>query len=385
MASSIDTIKQGKYIGLLINNNISLFSNGIIQNAYFIYECLEYLGFKCQFLCKESNPTNFPYKNISLKQFSKDTSIFNPNDYHTIMTITRGFEKDEYDYLKMNKIFVVAFICGNTYMVAQDAFLYGTKTDTTQFFGKWSPVDELWVIPEYTHAFDFIELTRGAPVFEIPHLWAPNILIQQAKERFNINETDLWYNPSKHNSKKITIVILEPNIAFFKTGWLPLVSTEKLHTMDNELIENVYMFNFPENNHSFRMASNLSVNSRLQKFGRLAIPEIIDFFNKRNTIPIFVSHQVLNSLNYLYYELLYFGYPLVHNSPDLDGCGYFYSENDVGQCANAIIHAHKHHNKTFGTYATNAKKYLERVDPTDKNVQRIWNDMIQAGICKHTG
>ena len=32
-----------KKIGLVIHSGAHLFSNGIVQNAYFIYQCLEYM------------------------------------------------------------------------------------------------------------------------------------------------------------------------------------------------------------------------------------------------------------------------------------------------------------------------------------------------------
>jgi hypothetical protein len=39
-----------------------------------------------------------------------------------------------------------------------------------------------------------------------------------------------------------------------------------------------------------------------------------------------VTHQWENNRNYLYYEVLYLGWPLVHNVPSLGEAGYYYEQ-----------------------------------------------------------
>ncbi len=246
-----------------------------------------------------------------------------------------------------------------------------------------SLVRELWVIPSYHHALEYIELMRGKPAYIIPHLWSPEICNAFAIEKFKKTESDLFYNLAKHTGKKIEIVIMEPNMALFKTSWLPIVAGEKLNVDHPELLDQVFAFNYPDSNHAWGMADNLTLGTKLRRFKRLSMPEILTFFNSRDTIPIFVSHQVLNSLNYLYYEVLYYGFPLVHNSPDLDGCGYFYPENNIKGCVSAILDAYKHHNKNLITYKEKGRKYLERVDPLHPSVGKIWEQMVDSVLVKN--
>jgi hypothetical protein len=105
-------------------------------------------------------------------------------------------------------------------------------------------------------------------------------------------------------------------------------------------------------------------------------------FNSHTTIPIFLSYQLYNSLNYLYYEILYFGYPLVHNSPDLDGCGYYYPEHNLSKCVEQILYAYKHHNKHLDSYIAKSRNYLKRVDPYDPDVCRTWDEMLNSVLAK---
>lgn len=381
--STIDEIKRSKYVGIVIHDKAALFSNGITQNAYFIYQCLENIGYKCQFLCNEANPSKFEYNDLPLKQISKNPLEFDPDEYHTIITVTRGVSPDEYAMFKKAKVHVVAFTCGNTLMHHLEDFVRGPlKPGITTYIGKGAMCDEIWVIPSYEHSLEYISIIRGKPAFIVPHLWSPQIMIENTVKMYKQPESALLYNYANHFGKKIDILILEPNVALFKTSWLPLVASEKLHLMDEDIIENVYGFNFPVHNNSYTMTDNLKVCKKIRYFKRLPITDIFLHFNRKNTFPVIVSHHMLNGLNYLYYEALYYGWPLVHNSVELEDCGYYYPENNISACAEAIMKAYTMHNKTFETYLEKSRKYLKRVDPLDADMGKIWNGFLSAGISK---
>jgi len=375
---SIDTLKRDKFVGILIHDKAPIFSNGIIQNAYFIYKCFEKIGMKCQFLCHEATPQQFELHNLSVQQISLNPVVFDPTIYHTIITVTRSINAELYTMLKKNKIAVIGFVCGNNYMMDQENFVRGSPMPgVSSFIGKGSKVDELWVIPSYEHSLEYLEIIRGKPAFIVPHLWSPEIIQHSMKNIFKADDSPLFYNILHHTNKsKIEIAILEPNIHFFKTAWLPLIVSEKLNSDEPDLIEQVLLFNNPEHECSKNMVNNLAVGTKVKLFKRKSIIEIMLHLNRKGTFPVIISHQVLNSLNYLYYELLYYGFPLVHNSPDLDGCGYYYPDNDIRECAKQVKYALYNHNKNIDTYREKAKKYLERVDPLHPSVGKIWNQMI---------
>lgn len=384
MEELVRRTRSTKRVGIVIHSGTHIFKNGILQNAYFIKVCFEKLGMPCDFLCHETDPLPFGFQDLPLKRISTDPAIFDPTQYHTIITVTKGVTPTQYNYLKTFKIFVVAFICGNAFMTELEDFARGPRNvNAISCIGKSSPSDELWLIPCYKHSLEYNSIMRGTPSFIVPHLWSPTIVEEMARTTYKFPVSNLHYNPWTHTGKKIDILILEPNIAFFKTSWLPIVAAEKLHLEHPDLIESVYAFNFPVNKASEIMISELTVKDRLKKFDRLSIPEIFDFFNKRNTIPIIVSHQFHNALNYLYYECMYFGWPLVHNSPMLDGCGYFYDDISISGCATAILEAHTHHNKQLQEYKERGLNYLERVDPLNEKVCSIWDQLVNVGLSKH--
>jgi hypothetical protein len=178
-------------------------------------------------------------------------------------------------------------------------------------------------------------------------------------------------------------LIIEANISILKNAWLPIVAAEHLHMKNPDLFEFVYAFNWPENAHATKMGESLTLGSKLRRFKRLSMADIMTHFNAESSMPIFVSYQINNTLNYMYYECLYFGFPLVHNSPDLEGCGYYYPENDIAKCAEMILYAQKHHHKNLVEYIAKGRKYLERVDPLNSGVANTWKQLIDSVLVKH--
>lgn len=370
------TAAATKYIGIVIHSNALLFSNGITQNAYFIYQCLTHIGYNCRFLCNESNPVPFSHDKIPL--YSMYDPLFDPDMYLLIMTVTRPISRELYLRFHELKIRVVSVNCGNHFMQDQEDFVRGARGGS--FNGKAETFDEIWTLPSYKQFSVYMETLTKVPVFSTPHLWHHCILEKRAEKLSKVTIKDLMYDITKHSSSppKLDIIIMEPNLAFFKNAWLPIIASESLFMKHPEVVNNVFVFNFPERPDTYSMIKTLSLGNKLRPFQRLEMDEILVYFSKSGTIPIFLSHQTNNQLNYLYYELLYFGFPLVHNSEMLDGCGYYYADNNIEMCVESIMKAFKMHNKTHIKYMSDAQKYLERVNPLNTDVCRMWNEHVKS-------
>jgi len=370
-------------VGILIHSSSGgLFSNGMLQNGYFLYKCLQNAGFVPMFLC-QGTPVPFAHQSLPLQQFSMDPSIYNVSTCGLIITLTKNLNEEEYAYFKKNQVAVISYTCGNQIVCHHEEFLFDLGFPTSTFTSRFMPIDEVWLIPSYTHAKDYVEAVRDRPVFLVPHLWSSSILVEEAHSKFNKSVTDLTYNPLTHISKKIDIVIVEPNIQTFKSAWIPLVACEKLMKDSPDLIDNIYVFNFPKHKRAHDIVSHMRIQSKIKKFARLHIAEIMTFFNSKHTMPIFVSYQYLNGLNYLYYELLAFGYPLVHNSTDIGACGYHYPETDVTKCAEAIQRAHKQYIYDSLEQKKHIDALLQTVDPDNSDVVNTLKTMVRGAHQKY--
>lgn len=371
-----------KKVGILIHANPKLFTNGITQNAYFIYKCFSEMNISCDFVCQEGASDNFPLMNLPITLLSKNNKAFNPKEYSIIISVSRRFTEETIAFLRSHNIRTVSFICGNQYPEDQHGFVHG-KSSSTSISEKESG-DELWIIPSFNYSKSYFEILTCKPVYTMPHLWSASLVKERLLIEYKKDEKLVIYDKPKHTSKKINILITEPNLATVKTAWLPIVACEWLHTKYPDLIDNVYVFNFPENDLAYTMVRKLKINSKIRKFKRLPLPEILLHFNSLESIPVFVSHHYLNSLNYMYYEALQYGYPLVHNSVDLDTCGYYYPGDDPKACADAIYTAFTKHNDEYDTYCATSKEYLYRIDPLNplvgKECKRLMTNLLVRGL-----
>ena len=365
-----------KYIGIVIHANALLFSNGITQNAYFLYQCLSHIGYKCRFLCNEPNPPPFGHDKIPLYQISTNTLVFDPAEFGLIITVTRHISCEHYAMFHKLGTRVISLVCGNHFMQDQEYFVRGVHGGS--FSGKAETFDEIWTLPSYKQFTAYMETLTKVPVYVTPHLWHSCVLEKRAMQLCKVDTKDLMYDVTRHIEPKIDIVIMEPNLALFKNAWLPIIASESLHMKHPDLVNNVFVFNFPERPDAYSMIQTLSLGSKLRPFSRQEMDQILVYFAKRETVPIFLSHQTCNHLNYLYYELLYFGYPLVHNSDMLDGCGYYYKDNDIDMCVESMLTAFKHHNKRLLRYKADGLAYLERVNPLNSDVCRMWNEKVKS-------
>lgn len=375
-------IKKDKKVGILIHDNANLFSNGITQNAYFIYQCLENAGMICQFLCMDKEPSKFRYRDLSVNTISTDCRVFSPSEYHTIIVITRFLTKGIYDICKENKIRIIYFNCGNSMMQHMEDFVKGVSIHgVSADIGQSSFADEMWLIPSLVHSIDYYKITLNLEHIRIvPHLWSHTFLAETCLQYDKKSQSELFYKFASHTTRRMNILIMEPNLALVKNAWVPIIACEKLHRMYPDLIENVFVFNYPSHHISYAMTDHLSLGKKLRKFKRLTMSEIMLHFNSEKAFPVILSYQLYTSLNYVYYEALYYGWPLVHNSLELDGCGYYYPEVDVGKCADAIMTAYNTHNHNANLYLEKAHKYLERTDPLSETNKKIWTQLIDAGI-----
>ncbi|MCA8435525.1 DUF2827 family protein, partial [Burkholderia seminalis] len=74
-----------------------------------------------------------------------------------------------------------------------------------------------------------------------------------------------------------------------------------------------------------------------------------------------VSHHWENGQNYLYYDVLYGGYPLIHNSTLIGDAGYYYPDFDAAAGGRALLEAWLHHDERLDDYRAKAGRLLQSV------------------------
>ena len=206
----------------------------------------------------------------------------------------------------------------------------------------------------YTHGFN-------AQFFSVPSIWSPLLVKGYADEL----ATEFAYTPG---GKRWRVGILEPNLCSTKTCHLPLLIADQAHRKNSGMIESVFVFNtmaIKEHASFIDFAKSLDlVNQGIATFeGRLPIHMILG-----KLADAVISHQWLNDENHLYYEALYGGFPLIHNSDYLDGCGYRYETFDCIDGGLSFLQAFKEHDINFEQYKKSASEFLLKISPDSKAV-----------------
>lgn len=222
-----------------------------------------------------------------------------------------------------------------------------------------TPYDAIWTLPAFEKTcLHYYRSALRAPVTAMQHLWSPAVL-EHAMARA-APATPFGYRPGRTRWR---LAILEPNICSVKTAHLAMLLCDVAHRDDPLFIDYVRVYN----------GMSLKEKPQFVTFARSLdlVQQGICTFEPR--FPIYevmtvqadaiVAHSWENEQNYVYYEALYGGYPLIHNSQYLNGCGYHYPEFDCHEGGLALRQAFAEHDAGLEDYRRRAAKFLKTLDP----------------------
>lgn len=218
--------------------------------------------------------------------------------------------------------------------------------------------DAVWTIPQYESCcVDYFGITTRAPVKILPHVWSPLFLRKSlAKLPAGVN---FGYKPG---CERWRVCVFEPNLCLVKTSVMPMLVCEEAYR-GNPSFAAIFRFcntfKSKDNPAFVRFARYLDVvRNGLSSFeGRFYFYEFMAHHGD-----CVVSHQWHNAQNYLYYETLFGGYPLVHNSPIIKDLGYYYPEFDSRAGGQALLRAFETHDAGLPAYRNKANAFLKTLD-----------------------
>ncbi|RBB32226.1 DUF2827 domain-containing protein [Burkholderia reimsis] len=237
-----------------------------------------------------------------------------------------------------------------------------------------TPYSAVWTLPafEMTCA-DYYGATMRAPVRAMPHLWSPALLERSIRD--DGSDLSFAYQPGRARWR---LAVLEPNICMVKTCHIPMLVADVAHRHDPNFIEVLRVFNamrIKEDQVFVGFARSLDlVRHGIGTFEpRMAVYQIMS-----RQADAVIAHHWENGQNYVYYEALHGGYPLIHNSAFIGGCGYRYADFDCEEGALALRRAYAEHDANLDAYRHETRKFLATLDPeSDENV-RIYSAELEA-------
>ena len=230
---------------------------------------------------------------------------------------------------------LISYVAGNTMIMNFENMANGVPYGD---FINEVPFDAVWLTPQHwrtNHAYSAITRTQHVEV--APHIWTPLCLEQSA---FRLKVNPHWRPPEAPDWR---IGVFDPNINVVKTFHLPLLVCEQACRLEPTLINRVLLFSANHlmgNPHfeQFCAALDLGRSNRVFAESRYLVAEMLG-----SHIDAVVTHQWENALNYLYWDVLYLGWPLIHNSTEFMEAGYYYPEFDPisgGEVLREALHGH---------------------------------------------
>ena len=313
-------------IGMLIRKPESIFSNGCIQQSYFLRKLLINCGYTVDFLSIEINYTNF--------EISNDAIIFTDNnfdfsDYNLIILSSLVLlEQNNGEYinnLMKYNIPIINMICGNIFILLQEEFVFDVHHIVHHYTQKY--ITDNWIMEMYDYSLDFTKMLTQKPSHIIPYTWNPDIISTYIKEK------NLFIDNLDRNNEKINLLLFEPNMSIHKNSFIPIIIANDYYLKHKDNVHKVYIFCgdkiISNKNNNFIKNLEIYQDKKLEVYGRIIMPYIVDTINKNNKfLNITLSYTHLNRLNFLHLEMLHLGIPIIHNCEDFKENGLYFNDYD---------------------------------------------------------
>jgi hypothetical protein len=92
---------------------------------------------------------------------------------------------------------------------------------------------------------------------------------------------------------------------------------------------------------------------------------------------IAISHQWENPLNYLYLDLAWMGWPILHNAHLCKDVGYYYEGFNYYQGSEMLNHILMNHEPNSNEYLNKNRKIINTYIPTNKCLQNKYKNLIE--------
>jgi mannosyltransferase OCH1-like enzyme len=391
---NFDKLNKNIKIGLTFNipkRAIDLYCNGLRQNILYLAELLLNIGYQCDFVVFDNEIKNIKQEEINDMMYdnrfkiTKVSNIFKEN-YDIVIIIGMVLNNEIIKLLKWMKTIILGYFCGNSYIIESEVNLYGKSCDinSQHLLSNNEPLyDEIWSIPQMVNTnLHYWKTLYRTNCIEVPFIWSNNAnnIISKIED---VSNNHFLYSKKKNNKN---IAIFEPNISIMK--WcLPclLVCENTYRKLNNkDLINCIYITNFIKNdNNQINKESfdSLIKTLDIRKDDKCSIEKrfgSLPFL--KNYADICVSHTWENGLNYLYLELAWMGWPIVHNGHLCKDVGYYYNEFNYEEGGKILLDVIKNHDKNIEQYIKKNREIIDRYLPTNKELQYKYEILIKQLI-----
>jgi hypothetical protein len=381
--SHIEGLQSLKYLGderkniILATNTVNdttLYLNGLTQNIVILYNLFEAMGYKSwllQYTGDSSEKREFIHRYRTI--VPKDI-ITNGMSVFTFIEIGMSVDTATRSYLRSVGAKIVKLYLGNILNIDVET----SQNFTNMFFSHHmvGEIDEIWTSPHYFQHIDYSAALNRTDINKAriaPYVWDPCFVNQYGtKEQLEWNPCRDW--------RDIDIVIMDPNISFQKCYFYPLLLVEAFYKRYPEWRGRVHIINgdrikIQANAMNFVLSGmSLERDKKLVLHGRKNFHTILT----DHPSSCFITHQWNNDFNYMTLELLYCGYPVLHNSDGWSQFGYHYDINKWDVAIETLLLALKGHRELLNIYKSHAANLIWRHSIHNMKNQSDWQIILNS-------
>jgi hypothetical protein len=360
---------------LIASNDISetnLFLNGLNQNILVLYDLFEALGYSSYLI--QNSKTSISEKDKFLNRYKvlvPEDIIKSPMKIHTYIEIGMSLDSVTRSYLRSIGARIVKLYLGNILNIDIETI----QNTPSIFFNHHivGELDDIWMSPHYKQNLEYGVVLNQLPVEKgkiVPYVWSPNFINYFNTKHFEWQPEMDW--------KKTDIVIMDPNISFQKAYFYALLLAEAFYKKHKEWKGKVILINGDRIDIQSHAKNDILPNLQLYKEGRIKLEprKSIHQVLKENPSAAFITSQWNNAFNYMTLELMYSGFPIIHNSDGWE-YGYYYSLNRIEEAVSILYGALKDHRYNIQIYKTHATNLIWKHSIYNPEIQEEWKNILE--------
>lgn len=357
-------------ISVFVVQGMQLWSNGVNQNLAFLIMLLKQAPQVGRvFLLNGGDAESLPAE-MGLDDF--DAPLVRPQDvtYEIDVVIEMGAQLP-LEWLRHVRALgakIITFFVGHTYADTIEAPMF--EGPSGHIFNG-TPWHEIWTLPHHMKTSGpLLRTVSRVPVFALPHIWSP-LFIQKQIDQVEQMGQHFGYVPRTGTDRLgWRAAIFEPNISVVKSCFIPMLVCEQAFRLDQRSVSMMMVMNTLQMKEHLTF-NRFAINLDLTKQNKASYEPRLPFVNcmVEQKIDAVVSHQWECELNYLYYDALYGGYPLIHNSTYLkaDGIGLYYPDFEASVGGEVLLQAWRQEPEFWDDYKKTGAEYLRKLSPSRPN------------------
>jgi Protein of unknown function (DUF2827) len=350
----------------------NLFSNGLFQNILILYDMFESLGFTSYLLVNKKPEKDEISQVLSrYKLIVCEEILRNPMPIHCYIEIGMSVGSSFRLYLRNMGAKIIKLYLGNILNIDIES----VNCIPGIFFPHHiiGDLDEIWTSPHYGQNLEYGTALNRVPLEKgriAPYVWEPCFFTQFGSRNLRWKQPESW--------TETPIVIMEPNISFQKSFILPLLLVDAYSEQTPEWKGKLIVMNANRLKNNIHVMKSVMPGINLENRGRIVykdrhtIAEVLEEYPSA----LFVGHQYNNDFNYMTFELMYAGVPLLHTSEAWSEFGYHWHHTKWSESIATLSRAVRYHADNLQAYSSHAMQLYWHHSIHNPSNKMAWNTLI---------